>query len=138
MFLVFLEILLLRDFLVRLLQLVYLHHCVTWPIFPSMLMQLFAPPSSSNFLSPFFPLRIFSLCTLSTALCSCLLFPLDSFRVHEWNAGDLRARSTELQHSPDTSHASGDVVVIIFVRLGLSFSELSTSFLSSLDPILII
>ena len=34
--------------------------------------------------------------------------------------------------SPDTTHASGGV--IIFVRQGLSFSELSTSSLSSLDP----
>ena len=34
--------------------------------------------------------------------------------------------------SPDATHASGDVVT--FVRQGLSFSELSTSSLSSLDP----
>ena len=34
--------------------------------------------------------------------------------------------------SPDATHASGGVV--IFVRHGLSFSELSTSSLSSLDP----
>ena len=34
--------------------------------------------------------------------------------------------------SPDATHASGGV--IIFVRQGLSFSELSTSSLSSLDP----
>ena len=34
--------------------------------------------------------------------------------------------------SPDATHASGSVVT--FVRYGLSFSELSTSFLSSLDP----
>ena len=34
--------------------------------------------------------------------------------------------------SPDTTNASGDV--LIFVRQGLSFSELSTSSLSSLDP----
>ena len=37
-----------------------------------------------------------------------------------------------LAFSPDTTHASGRVV--IFVRQGLSFSELSTSSLSSLDP----
>ena len=35
-------------------------------------------------------------------------------------------------HSPDTTHASGGI--IIFVRQGLSLSELSTSTLSSLDP----
>ena len=34
--------------------------------------------------------------------------------------------------SPDAMHVSGGVT--IFVRQGLSFSELSTSFLSSLDP----
>ena len=99
----------------------------------------------------------------------------DSFRVLQWNAGGLRATSTELLHflsshpvdliciqesnlnssssfripgfsalrsdrthswsgilSSDTTHASGGVV--IFVRQGLSFSELSTSSLSSLDP----
>ena len=101
--------------------------------------------------------------------------PPDSIRVLQWNAGGLRARSTELLHfllshpvdliciqesnlnssssfripgfsalrsdhthswsgilSPDATHASGGVV--IFVRQGLSFSELSTSSLSSLDP----
>ena len=98
----------------------------------------------------------------------------DSRTVFQWNAGDLRARSTELFYfllshsidficipesnlnlSPsfrilgfsalcsdrthsragilfrDATHASG---VTIFVRQGLSFSELSTSSLSSLDP----
>ena len=99
----------------------------------------------------------------------------DCLRVLQWNAGGLRARSTELLHFlsshpvdficiqesnlnssssfripgfsalrsdrthsrsgilfSDTTHASGGV--IIFVRQGLSFSELSTSSLSSLDP----
>ena len=99
----------------------------------------------------------------------------DSLRVLQWNAGGLRARSTELLHfllsysvdliciqesnlnssfsfrisgfsalrcdrthsrsgilSRDAKHASGGV--IIFVRRGLSFSELSTSSLSSLNP----
>ena len=101
--------------------------------------------------------------------------PPDSLRVLQWNAGGLRARSTELLHfllshpvdliciqesnlnsspffrvpgfstlhsnrihsqsgilSPDATHASGGVV--IFIRQGLSFSELSTSSLSLLDP----
>ena len=101
--------------------------------------------------------------------------PPDSLRVLQWNAGGLRARSTELLHflsshpvdliciqesnlnsssffripgcsvlrsdrthsrsgilSRDATHASGGV--IIFVRQGLSFSELSISTLSSLDP----
>ena len=101
--------------------------------------------------------------------------PSDSLRVLQWNAGGLRARSTELLHflsshpvdliciqesnfnssssfqipgfsarcsdcthsrsgilSPDTTYAS--VGVVIFVRQGLFFSELSTTSLSSLDP----
>ena len=101
--------------------------------------------------------------------------PPDSLRVLQWNAGGLRARSTELLHflsshpvdliciqesnlnssfsfqihgfsalrsgrthsrsgilSSDTTHASGGIA--IFVRQGLSFSELSTSSLSLLDP----
>ena len=107
---------------------------------------------------------------------SCFLFPCESLRVLQWNAGGLRARSTKLLHfisshlidliciqeslthlplsgsldsvlcdlslcdrahshsgilSPDTTHASGGV--IIFVRQGLSLSELSTSSLSSFD-----
>ena len=107
-----------------------------------------------------------------------LLLPLlllNSFRVFQWNAGDLQARSTELLHfisshlvdviciqesnlnlsssfripefsalrsdgtysrsgifSTNVSDASGSV--IIFVRQGLSFSELSTSSLPLLDP----
>ena len=101
--------------------------------------------------------------------------PASSLRVVQWNAGGLRARSTELLHflsshpvdliyiqesnlnssssfrfpgfsalhsdrthsrsgilSPDAMYASSGV--IIFVRQGLSFSELSTSSLSLLDP----
>ena len=101
--------------------------------------------------------------------------PPDSFRVFQWNAGGLQAKSTELLHflsyhpvdliciqefnlnssssfqitgssslcsdcthsrsgilSHDAKHASDGV--IIFVRQGLSFSELSASSLSSLDP----
>ena len=113
------------------------------------------------------PCSWLSLCTSSP--------PLHSLRVLQWNAGGLRARSTELLHflsshpvdriciqesnlnssssfripgfsalhsdrthsrsgilSSDTTHASGSVV--IFVRQGISFFELSTSSLSSLDP----
>ena len=102
--------------------------------------------------------------------------PPDSLWVVQWNAGGLRASSTELLHfllshpvdliciqesnyntsssfripgfsalrsdripsgsgilAPNATHASGGV--IIFVRQGLSFSELSTFFsLCSLDP----
>ena len=121
------------------------------------------------------------LCPFTTVPCSwpffyasCLL-SFDSLRALQWNAGGLRARSTELLHflsshpvdliciqksnlnssssfripgfyalrsdrthsrsgilSPDATHANDDVVA--FVRQCLSFSELSTSSLSSLDP----
>ena len=56
-----------------------------------------------------------------------------SFRIPEFCA--LRSDRTHSRSgilSFDTTHASGGV--IIFVRQGLSFSELSTSTLSSLDP----
>ena len=114
------------------------------------------------------------------AISLYLLLPLsllNSLRVLQWNAGGLRARSTELVYfisshpvefnciqesnlnlssssrihgfsalrsdstlppprsgifSTDVTDASGGV--IIFVRQGLSFSELSTSPFSSLDP----
>ena len=112
---------------------------------------------------------------LAVLLHLLLPFPPDSPRVLQWNAGGLRARSTELLHffsshpvdliciqesnlnssssfpipglsalrsdcahcrsgilSPDAMNANGGA--IIFVRQGLSFSELSSSSLSSLDP----
>ena len=57
-------------------------------------------------LIPFCPFCVFSLCSLTTASCSwlsfcasCLHSPPDSLRVLQWNAGGLRARSTELLHS---------------------------------------
>ena len=56
-----------------------------------------------------------------------------SFRIPGFSA--LRSDRTHSRSgilSSDTMHASGSVV--IFVRQGLSFSELSTSTLSSLDP----
>ena len=56
-----------------------------------------------------------------------------SFQVPGFSA--LRSDRTHSRSgilSPDATHASGGV--IIFVRQGLSFSELSTSSLSSLDP----
>ena len=133
-------------------------------------------------LIPLCPLCIFSLCSLATTSCSwlflytsCFLFLVDPLRVLEWNAGGLRASSTELLHfisshpvdliciqefnpnmsssfripgfsalrsditysqsgvfSTDATHASGGI--FIFVRQGLSFSELSTSSLYLLDP----
>ena len=115
---------------------------------------------------------------MSLAVSLYLLLPLplpNSFRVLQWNAGGLQARSNELLHfisshpvdlisiqepnlnlsssfqipgfsalQSDGTHSrfgifSTDVTdasdgVIIFVRQGSSFSELSTSSLSSLDP----
>ena len=54
------------------------------------------------------------------------------FRIPEFSAlRSDRPHSRSSILSPDATHASGGV--IIFVRQGLSFSELSTSFLSSLD-----
>ena len=56
-----------------------------------------------------------------------------SFRIPGFSA--LRSDRTHSRSgilTPDTTHASGGVV--IFVRQGLSFSELCTSSLSSLDP----
>ena len=113
---------------------------------------------------------------LAVSLYLLLSLPLhNSLRALQWNAGDLRARSTKLLHfisshpvdliyiqesnlnlsssiripgfsalqshgthsrsgifSTDVADASGGV--IIFVKQGLFFSELSTSSLSSLGP----
>ena len=131
-------------------------------------------PPSAHFISPSSAPSPPSLAPGHFSMPPAFSSPPDSLRVLQWNAGGLRARSTELLHflsshpvdliciqesnlnsssfriprfsalrcdhthsrsgilSPDTTHASGGV--IIFVRQGLSFSELSTSFLSSLDP----
>ena len=118
------------------------------------------------------PLPLAPDCTSTSSASSSLP---DSLRVLQWNAGGLRARSTELLHflsshsvdliciqesnlnssssfpipgfsalRSDRSHSSSDIFstyvtdasggVIIFVRQGLSFYELSTSSLSFLDP----
>ena len=61
------------------------------------------------------------------------LNPSSSFRIPGFSA--LRSDLTHSRSgilSPDATHVSG--CVIIFVRQGLSFSELSTSSLSSIDP----
>ena len=145
-----------------------LHSCLT------LVFQPLIPHLPILYLFPMPPTTV--LCSWLSFCASCLLSPPpDSLRVLHWNAGGLRARSTELLHfllshpveliciqesnlsssssfripgfsarrsdrthsgsgilSPDDTHASGGVV--IFVRQGLSFSELSTSSLSSLDP----
>ena len=63
------------------------------------------PSSPLDLLSSFRQLCIFFLCTLTSALCSWLSSisavsssPTYSLRVLQWNAGGLRARSTELLH----------------------------------------
>ena len=132
-------------------------------------------PPSAHLISPSSALPPPSLAPGYTSAPPASSPPPDSLRVLQWNAGGLRARSTELLHflsshlvdliciqesnlkssssfrisgfsvlrsdrthsrsgilSSDALHASGGVV--IFVRQGLSFSELSTTSLSSLDP----
>ena len=132
-------------------------------------------PPSAHLISPSSALPPPSLARGYTSAHPASSPPPDSIRVLQWNAGGLRARSTELLHflsshpvdliciqesnlnfsssfripgfsvlrsdrthswsgilSSNATHASGGVV--IFVRQGLSFSELSTTSLSSLDP----
>ena len=61
------------------------------------------------------------------------LYSSSSFRIPGFSAlHSDRTHSRSGIFSSDATHASGGVV--IFVRQGLSFSELSTSSLSSLDP----
>ena len=131
------------------------------------------PPLAHLYLLPLHPHHRPIL--LAVFLHLLLPLPPDSLSVLQWNAGGLRAKSTELLHfisshpvdpiciqesnlnlsfyfripefsalrsdrthsqsgifSTDATQASGGI--IIFVRQGLSFSELSTSTLSSLDP----
>ena len=140
---------------------------------PTLVFKPLIPHLPITYLLPLSPTTV--PCTWLFFCASCLLSHPDSLRVLQWNAGGLRARSTELLHflsshpvnliciqesnlkssssfripefsvlrsdrthsrsgilSRDTTHASSGVV--IFVRQGLSFSELSTSSLSSLDP----
>ena len=137
-------------------------------------LQTFYPPSDHSVSSPSAPSPP-SLAPGCPSTSPASSPPLTSLRVLQWNAGGLRARSTELLHfllsasvdliciqefnlnssssfwipgfsalssdrthsrsgilSPDATHVNGGV--IIFVRQGLSFSKLSTSSLSSLDP----
>ena len=132
-------------------------------------------PPSAHLISPSPALPPPSLAPGYTSAPPASSLPADSLRVLQWNAGGLRARSTELLHflsshfvdliciqesnlnssssfripgfsvlrsnrthsqsgilSSDATHSGGGVV--IFFRQGLSFSELSTTSLSSLDP----
>ena len=80
-------------FVLRTLQLVYLN-CLTWSIW------LLAPPSTSNLLSSFGLLCIFSFCTLPISSCiwslSYSLFPPSSLGVLQRNVGGFRSRTTNL------------------------------------------
>ena len=93
------------DFLLEHLHPVYLH-CLIWPIWPPSANAALAPhprlqtsyPFSAHFVSspsaPAPPPHAPGCFSLPLASSS----PLDSLRVLQWNAGDLRARSTELLH----------------------------------------
>ena len=167
------------DFLLELLQLVYLHCSICPPpanvaLPPKSRLQIFYLPSAHFASSPSAP----SLLPLAPGCLSTPLAfssPSDSLRVLQWNAGGLRARSTKLLHflsshpidliciqesnlnslfsfripgfsvlQSDCTHSRSGILshdvtqasdgVIIFVRQGFSFSELSTSYLSVLDP----
>ena len=167
------------DFLLGLLQLVYLHCSIllssanadSHPTLPFKFLILFPPTLY------LLPLHLHHrLMLLAVSLYLLLSLPLPNLlRVLQWNAGGLRARSTKLIHfisshpvdliyiqksnlnssfsfripgfsalqfhgthsrsgifSTDVADASNRV--IIFVRQGLFFSELSTSSLSLLGP----
>ena len=131
--------------------------------------MLFPP---TLYLLPLHPHHCLMLLAVSLYLLLPLPFP-NSFRVLQWNAGDLQARSSELLYfisshlidliyiqesnlnlcsffrsldslRSDHTHSRSDIFstdvadasggVIIFVKQGLSFSELSTSSLSLLGP----
>ena len=107
-----------------LLQLVYLH-CSMWP---PLLTQHFRPTLAFKPLIPLPPTFHF----LPSAFSSlphapgCFSLPpassssLDFFRVFQWNAGGLRARSTELLRF--ISSHSVDFICIQESNLNLSFS----------------
>ena len=167
------------DFLLGLLQLVYLHRSI-WPpsanaaLAPHPHFQTSYPFPSTLYFLPLHPHHRLMLLAVSLYLLLSLPIP-NSLGVLQWNAGGLRARSTKLLHfisshpidliyiqesnlnlcssfripgfsalqshgthsrsgifSTDVANASGGV--IIFVKQGLFFSQLSTSSLSSLSP----
>ena len=82
-------------------------------------------PGALNFSTFFRPIL-----STSYAFRNLILTPLPLSGFSSLRSDRTHSRSGIL--SSDTTHASGGVV--IFVRHGLSFSELSTSSLSSLDP----
>ena len=114
------------DFLLGLLQLVYLHR-TTWPIWPPLLMQHLHPTLAFKplilfprtlYLLPLHPHHRLKL--LAVSLYLLLLFHLpDSLRVLHWNAGGLRASSTELLHFI----SSHPVVLICIQESNLNLSS---------------
>ena len=108
-----------------------------------LLLAFLLPPLLSLTLSGFFNemLEVFELGTLNystffhpilstlSVFRNPILTPLSLFGFSALRSDRTHSRSGIL--SSDTTHASGGIV--IFVRQGLSFSELSTSSLSSLD-----
>ena len=86
------------DFLLGLLQLVYLH-CSIWP--PSANAALAFKPlfqfPSTLYLLPLYPHHLLMLLAVSLYLLLPLPLP-NSLRVLQWNAGGLRARSTVVLH----------------------------------------
>ena len=78
---------------------------------PPLLMQHSRPTLTYKLLTPFCPLCLFFLCSLTTVSCSwlsfyaiCFLSSSDSLRVLQRNASGLRARSTELLHFLSSHH----------------------------------
>ena len=88
------------------------------------MLEVFEPGALNYF--TFFPPILSTLCAFRNLILTPL--PLSGFSALRSN----RTHSRSGILSPDAAHASGGV--FIFVRQGLSFSELSTSSLSSLDP----
>ena len=84
--------------------------------------------TSTELLHFFSSLPVDLICIQESNLNSSSSFRIPGFST--LRSDGTHSRSVIL--SPDATHASGGV--IIFVRQGLSFSELSTSSLSSLDP----
>ena len=115
------------DFLLGLLQLVYLH-CSIWPIWPPSANAALAPHpllqisyliSPTLYLLPLHP--HYRLMLLAVSLYLLFLLPLpDSLRVLQWNAEGLRARSTKLLHF--ISYHPADLICIQEFNLN-SFSS---------------
>ena len=122
------------DFLLGFLQLVYLH-CSVWPIWPPSANAALAPhsrlqtsyPFSAHFVS-FLSAPSLLPHALAVFLYLLLLPPVpDSLRVFQWNAGGLRAKSTELLHF-SSSHSLTSFIsrnlILIYLPLSGSLDSL--------------